>query len=252
MVKSDAPASRLPPMLLRPERIPTTCVEHEVYDRLLALDGAQVLELGCGRAEQTRRIASTGRDRHIVAFELDPIQHGRNLEAGDLPNVEFRLGGAEAIAAPDASFDVVLLFKSLQHVPIGEMPQALREISRVLRPGGHAYVSEPLFAGACNEIVRLFRDESRVREAAFMAVRSAVATGLFELVEEVFFNVPVRYTDFAAFERDVIGVTRTSFQLTPAVQAAVRRRFEGHASADGASFANPLRVDLLRKPLAVS
>ena len=56
----------------------------------LPFDGAQVLELGCGKAEKTRLLAETGRVGGILALEVDTIQHERNLLITDLPNV--RLG----------------------------------------------------------------------------------------------------------------------------------------------------------------
>jgi SAM-dependent methyltransferase len=222
--------------------------EPDVFEALLPLDGARILELGCGRAEFTRRIARTGRDRRVLALEVDVVQHALNAATGDLPNVEFRLGGAEAIPAPDASFDVALMFKSLHHVPVALMPRSLEEIRRVLVPGGLLYVSEPVYAGDFNDIVRLFHDERAVRQAAFDAVRAAVGAGRFELVGQTFFDAPVRFADFADFEAKVIGVTHTRHVLTPTVLAEVRSRIEARRSADGLRFTQPLRVDLLRRP----
>lgn len=63
----------------------------------LPLDGARVLELGCGRAEKTRALAETGRVDEIVALEVDTIQHEKNLAITDLPKVRFVHAGAEAI-----------------------------------------------------------------------------------------------------------------------------------------------------------
>ena len=80
----------------------------------LPFDGAQVLELGCGKAEKTRLLAETGRVGGILALEVDTIQHERNLQIADLPQVQFRHAGAEAIPADDNSIDIVLMFKSLQ------------------------------------------------------------------------------------------------------------------------------------------
>jgi 2-methylisocitrate lyase-like PEP mutase family enzyme len=67
------------------------------------------------------------------------------------------------------------MFKSLHHVPVPLMDQALAEIRRVLKPGGLAYISEPVFAGEFNEVLRLFHDESIVRREAFSAIERAVA-----------------------------------------------------------------------------
>ena len=55
----------------------------------LPFDGANVLELGCGKAEKTRMLAETGRMKEIVALEVDDIQHRRNLQINDLPHVHF-------------------------------------------------------------------------------------------------------------------------------------------------------------------
>lgn len=229
------------------EPIEQTCAEREIIERVLALDGCRILELGCGRAELTRVIAKSGAQRQVLALEVDEIQHAKNLQIADLPNVEFKLGGAQAIPAADGSFDVAFMFKSLHHVPVDLMDAALREIARVLKPGAHAYLSEPIFAGPFNDILRLFHDEQRVREAAFAAIGRAVAGGLFVSAEEIFFNAPVHFPDFAAFERQIIGVTHTRHVLAPEVYAEVQRRFAAHQGAEGVRFRAPMRVNLLRR-----
>ena len=176
---------------------------------LLPLGGAHVLELGCGKAEQTRAIAQEGQVASIVALEVDEIQHARNLQIRDLPNVSFSVGGAEEIPVADASYDIVLMFKSLHHVPVDKMDQALAEIRRVLKPGGLAYLSEPVYAGEFNDILRLFHDEKTVREAAFAAIQRAVHGGTLELVSQTFFSAPGHFDDFEQFEEQVLKVNTT-------------------------------------------
>jgi len=224
-----------------------TCPERDIWRQMLPLDGKRILELGCGRAELTRAIAGEGQNRSVAALEVDERQHRINLTLSDLPNVQFARGGAEAIPYPDGSFDVVLMFKSLHHVPVAEMAAAMREIARVLTPDGLAYISEPIYAGAFNEILRMFHDEEQVRRAAFAAVQQAVDSGLFALVEERFFNTPMHFADFAEFEQKVIGATHSDHRLTSELHAEVSARFGAHVGPDGAHFAQPMRVDLLRK-----
>ncbi len=72
-------------------------------------------------------------------------------------------------------FDLALMHKSLHHVPLTAMDQALAEVARVLRPGGYLYVSEPVYAGPLNEIVRLYNDEGVVRAAAQAALDRALS-----------------------------------------------------------------------------
>lgn len=235
-------------MQIANEQIERSCPELEIIDENLALDGKHILELGCGRAELTRAIASTGHGRQVLALEVDEIQHALHQQITDLDNVTFRLAGAEGIPAADDSFDAVFMFKSLHHVPLDLMAKSFDEIARVLKPGGYAYISEPVFAGDFNEILRLFHDEQRVREAAFSAVKHAVDSGQFLLADEIFFNSPMVFEDFATFEERIIGATHTDHQLSADIYDQVRARFERHMGEGGAHFQMPIRVDLLQKP----
>ena len=235
-------------MRIAVDHIEVSCPEADVYNRLLALDNKHILELGCGSAVITREIASAGTGRKVTALEVDEIAHAKNLQITDLPNVTFGLAGAEAIPLEDAAVDVVLMFKSLHHVPLDQMDAAMGEIRRVLKPGGLAYISEPVFAGAFNEILRLFHDESRVREAAFNVVKKVVEVGIFKLVGELFFNSPMKFDSFKDFEDRILKATHTKHDLSDEVHAQVKRRFEQHLGDDGALFLMPIRVDLLRRP----
>ncbi len=214
----------------------------------LPFDGARVLELGCGKAEKTRTLAETGRVAEILALEVDAIQHASNLQVTDLPNVRFAHGGAEAIPAEDNSFDIVIMFKSLHHVPVAHMDTALSEIARVLKPGGLAWISEPVFAGELNEIMRLFHDEKIVREAAFFAVCRAVEDGRLLLKEERFFNTRSLFDSFEQFDARMIRVTHSNHALSPELYREVQEKFASHLTPDGATFLNPQRVDVLQKP----
>ncbi len=219
--------------------------EADILGELLHLKGATVLELGCGRAEKTRVAAKKA--AAVLAMEVDDIQLAKNLAITDLPNVRFAHGGAEKIPAADAGYDIVLMFKSLHHVPIALMDDAFAEIRRVLKPGGVAYISEPVYAGAFNDILKLFHDERAVREAAFAAEQRAVSSGRLRLVAQRFFLQPMHFDDFAQFEEQVLKVTHTEHKLSEQTYQQVRSRFNAHMTPAGADFQMPIRVDLLSK-----
>lgn len=223
------------------------CSESEIYTSLLPLDNAVVLELGCGKAQHTREIAEKSGASSVVAMEVDEIQHELNLKITDLPKVVFKRGGAEAIDYPDNSFDVVFMFKSLHHVPVDLMPKAILEIRRVLKPDGLAYISEPVYAGEFNDILRIFHDEEQVRIAAFNACRQAVDQGILSLVGEYFFYTPMRFEGFEEFEKNVLGVTHSHFEMNDAIFQTVKQKFMQRVSDGVAQFQVPIRVDLLRK-----
>jgi ubiquinone/menaquinone biosynthesis C-methylase UbiE len=219
--------------------------EKAIIDELLSLPGASVLELGCGKADKTRLVAQTAAS--VLALEVDPTQLAAN-QASDTPaNVRFEFGGAENIPAADSSVDIVMMFKSLHHVPTELMDAALAEIRRVLKPGGVAYISEPVYAGDFNDILRLFHDEKAVREAAFAAEVKAVSTQKLSLLKQTFFLQPMHFEDFSQYENQILKVTHTEHKLSPELLDTVRTMFNRHLSPDGATFHMPIRVDLLTK-----
>ena len=85
----------------------------------------RVLDVGCGAMPYYPLFAAVA-DEYL----------GTDLEPG--PNVRY-VCPLEDLAVPDASFDLVLCTQVLEHVRTPA--DALREITRVLRPGGHAFVT---------------------------------------------------------------------------------------------------------------
>jgi ubiquinone/menaquinone biosynthesis C-methylase UbiE len=233
-------------MQITVENIEATCPESDVLRELLDMDGKLLLELGCGGADMTRAIATEGRDRRIIATEVDRIQLDRHLQADNPPNVEFIYAGAEKLPLDDNSVDIILMFKSLHHVPVELMGQSFAEMYRVLKPGGLVYISEPIFAGNFNEILRLFHDEQAVRLAAFEATRAAIDLGDFELLSQRFFNTVMQFENFDAFASRILQATHTEHRLSEELFAAVQKKFEDTLASDG-ELILPVRVDLLKK-----
>src|SRR5262252_8397137 len=85
--------------------------------------GTRVLELGCGTGEFTRRVAPSG------------------AKVG--ARARFARGNAEVLPFRDSAFDVVYGCSVLHHLAV---EVALREVRRVLRPGGRLVFSEPNLA----------------------------------------------------------------------------------------------------------
>jgi len=108
------------------------------WQRALRLlpEGARVLDLGCAFGYGTRLVAA----RHeVCGVDASPRFIERARRAA--PYITFRCAPAEAIPFEDASFDAVLLLDVLEHVR-REGP-VLREVRRVLRPGGTLVLSVP-------------------------------------------------------------------------------------------------------------
>jgi ubiquinone/menaquinone biosynthesis C-methylase UbiE len=220
--------------------------ELSLLAELVPLAGQRIVELGCGNAHLARTLLSRYPDSHVTGLEVDERQHAKNL-ASPQSRLEFIAAGAQSVPLPDASFDLALMLKSLHHVPMASMAQALREVARVLRPGGHLYVSEPVYGGPFNDLVRLFNDERVTRAAAQAALDEALRAPVWEQAAERRFEMPVQFRDFDEFDRRLMRPTFADHRIDDAKLAMVRSAFESHCVADGARFNRPMHVRLLRR-----
>lgn len=100
--------------------------------------GLRVLEIGCGLGTDAVQFARAG--AHYTGIDLTPraISLARKrFSLLDLPG-DLHVGDAEALDFDDDSFDLVYSHGVLHHTP--DIHAAVKEISRVLRPGGRAVV----------------------------------------------------------------------------------------------------------------
>lgn len=220
--------------------------ELDVLADLVPIAGRDIIELGCGAAKLARTLLERHADSRVTGLEVDERQHAKNL-ASPQQGLHFVAGGAQAIPFPDASFDVALMLKSLHHVPMPLLAQALGEVARVLRSHGYLYVSEPVYGGPLNELIRLFNDEGIVRAAAQTAVDAAIRSGAWEQVAERFFEMPVSFRDFADFEQRMMRPTFADHRIDDAKVAVVGKALAPHVKSDGAHFTRPMHVRVLRK-----
>ena len=96
--------------------------------------GMRVLDLCCGPGMLAEGAIARGAQAVGLDFS-SVIELARRL----VPKAEFQEGDAQQLPFPDNSFDAVLCGYGLMHVP--DAGKVLREILRVLRPGGRAAIS---------------------------------------------------------------------------------------------------------------
>lgn len=115
----------------------------EVLARASLAPGQRVLDVACGSGLVTFDAAcAVGPRGQVLGIDLSGQMidiASRRAAERQVPNVSFVRMDAEALALPDASFDVVLCALGLMYMP--EPERALREMRRVLRPGGRMVVA---------------------------------------------------------------------------------------------------------------
>lgn len=100
-----------------------------VHDRLAIGEGTHVLDVGCGPGGSA--LLAAGRGARVAGLDASPASIEVARER--IPEGDFRVGDMETLPWPDASFDAVTYFNSLQFA--GNPVNALTEAWRVLAPG---------------------------------------------------------------------------------------------------------------------
>lgn len=139
--------------------------------KLVARVGTQptdrVLDIGTGAGHTA--IAFAPYVASVVALDLTPqmleeVQH--NAAAKGIINIELKQGAAEALPFGDNEFEIVTCRLTTHH--FANLPQAMREMSRVLKPGGKLLIADtsvPVEAELDRQIneIEILRDPSHVR-----------------------------------------------------------------------------------------
>lgn len=116
-----------------------------MFQGKVPLAGKHVLEIGCGRGVGVEILFGLGAE-HVTAFDLDPrmIELAQRRLARRTNHISLSTGDVEAIDAQDASFNAIVDYGILHHVP--DWRKAISEVARVLKPGGIFHFEEPFDA----------------------------------------------------------------------------------------------------------
>lgn len=152
----------------------------------------RVLDVACGTGAVTRLVLERlGEDGRVVGLDVSPgmLDMARTTVAD--PRATWLEGSAAVLPLPAASFDVVLCQQGLQYFP--DRPTALREMARVLIPGGRlglsVFCASPAYVAMSGAVARHLGEEAAasVRGPIALAdsdlIRADVAAGGFRDVE---------------------------------------------------------------------
>ncbi len=163
----------------------TEAIEHRlILDMIGEPWGRLVLDVGCGDGALVCVLAAKGADATGVDPDLAMLDAARSRASRAGLRARFLEGRVERLPFPDASFDVVAAVTVLCFVK--DAAEAVREMARVLRPGGRLVLGE---LGRCSFWAAARRVRGWLGSATWKAARFHTANDLRALAEHAGLSV---------------------------------------------------------------
>ena len=201
---------------------------------------SKVMDVGCGKGELAYSLSEMG--ANVFGLEPDFLQLSTAGYSCANSTVQFINGSANSIPIVDDFFDYVIFCKSLHHVPIDLMQDALIESRRILNPEkGRLIVLEPSIEGKFSKLIKPFHDETLVRQKAAESLENFAIDG-FKNIYLCNYTSIYKYKDFKSFSSKMSSATYNDFDLNLIDSPLVRKNFQLGKSGDFFIFTNPMNV----------
>lgn len=176
-----------------------------------------ILDVGCGSGELADLVTELGASYTGV----DP-----DINSDD--QIEIVRGCGSALPFDDRSFVGVILNKSLHHMPLELMGQALSEAIRVLHHNGRLLVIEPMLAGPAKEILSVVEDETEVLTASREALAAAAHSSFADLISKMGVCIERKFSSFDEYFKKLIAADGSRVVRAQKCKEALRRQFIAH------------------------
>jgi ubiquinone/menaquinone biosynthesis C-methylase UbiE len=226
--------------------IPRIGRESIVLERL-PLDGARVIDIGCGEGWLTHLVAP----KSVTTVGIDPsaiaLQRARAVNGAS--EGIFIQASADDLPLDSASVDVAIYYNSLHHVAEVIQGKALAEAARVLSPGGLLCIVEPEAEGSCYELFLPIDDESAVYATTYNLLLAICSGVEFQQVHEERFLDGFIYRDFKQFLDNALVIDPQRAEVITELEDELRELFErlGEVVEGGRRYDMIHRLNLLRR-----
>ncbi|HEV7412246.1 MAG TPA: methyltransferase domain-containing protein [Casimicrobiaceae bacterium] len=123
-------------------------------------EGRRVLDAACGEGYGTALLGTKAAEAAGVDIDADSIRHAQSTYGS--ATIRFVEGSCTELPFPDASFDAVVSFETIEHLDAVDQPPMLAEFARVLKPAGLLIISSPnkrLYSDARDYVNEFHRHE---------------------------------------------------------------------------------------------
>ncbi len=144
------------------------------FDALRLGPGEAIADIGCGNGFMTVDLArAVGSNGKVVGVDLsDAMLKSARARCEEFPWVTFHEASATQLPLDDGCVDKAVSIQVFEYIP--DLSQALREVHRVLRPGGRAVISDFHY----DTLVWFSEDPGRMDRMLASALEKVVHTGL--------------------------------------------------------------------------
>jgi len=153
------------------------------FQMLAPAGGERILDIGAGEGKVADRVMKAAGGAEVYAVEPDEKRVASIKK--EFPSLRSSVGGAESLPFDDSYFDKAYTTMALHH--FADLDMALREIARVLKPGGSFVILEVEPSSGLGRLFRLFgrvigehmgmltreQLQGRLEQAGFRVVRSS-------------------------------------------------------------------------------
>ena len=129
---------KLPPAY---KSLPFSSKTRDAAEFLMAAGASDVLDIGCGPGRWSILFARLGMRPVGLDISATAIKLAEEWALEEDLDARFAVGTAQVLPFPVNSFDAVVASAVIDHLDMDEANEAVKEISRVLRPGGALFVS---------------------------------------------------------------------------------------------------------------
>lgn len=150
----------------------------KMLNRLDIQENQRLLEVGCGNGTVSKHIARKF-GLQVTGTEIKPTQvqvARRGIK--EIPNIKFVGTTATDLPFDDGYFDIILTYKVMHQVP--PWLRALKEINRVLKPGGYLILGDVFYLGLSIALGKLLKTKSSF--AMLSELNSFIAKSGYSLV----------------------------------------------------------------------
>ena len=155
------------------------------------LNGGVFLEIGCGNGAGAKTIKKYFSPKKIIATDLDPFMiKVAKLNVYD-PSIVFEVEDATKLKYQTGQFNGVFVFDALHHIPGPQWKDCLKEIYRVLKPGGLLFIydvsieSFETFIGRISRYLTVHPYDSMYKRDEFIDFLPKLN---FKILKKEFFN----------------------------------------------------------------